>query len=313
MLKSGDVLKIFGGCDKEMKRSAFLFVVLILSLEMAGCGNLSLQNNSKPQTESSQVQSSTTAEPSQSSAVPSSDNAVSSNSSVQSSASAGSAPSGDTSSQTQQEILEQMNAALHTEVPLMLPTSVPTKSGYYLTATTASQSQDYKVNLYETAQPAEINSQAASKGTLIAAVEGTEYKDAVNAKDNISGYEQVDTSNYGELLDLGHKIKAVGDAGLGHQYLIWNEGRWCLRVDSPTDPTYKNKEYPDREQLAKNVVAYLEDHMLPAPREIGVITINIWSQSYGTTVQWQDNQTVYQVSSQDPMTALKVAVAMKSD
>lgn len=294
-----------------MIRSAFLFIVLILSFEMAGCVNQSLLNNSKPQTESNHVQSSTADEPPQSSAIPSSNNAVSSDSAVQSRASVSSAPSGDTSSQTQQEILEQTNAALHTEVPLMLPTSAPTKSGYFLTATTTSQAQDYKVNLYETTQPAEVNSQAASKGALIATVEGTEYKDAVSAKDNISGYEQADTSNYGELLNLGHNIKAVGDAGLGHQYLIWNEGRWCLRVDSPTDPAYKNKEYPDREQLAKNVVAYLEDHMLPVPQEIGVITINIWNQSYGTTIRWQHNQTVYQVSSKDPITALKVAVTMK--
>lgn len=294
-----------------MKRSAFLFVVLILSFEMAGCVNLSLQNNSKPQTENSQVQSITTDEPPQSSAIPSSDNAVGSDSAVQSRASVGSAPSGDTSSQNQQEILDQTNAALHTEVTLMLPTSVPTKSGYFLTTTTTSQAQNYKVNLYETIQPAEANSQSASKGALIATVEGTEYKDAVIAKENISGYEQADTSNYGELLNLGHNIKAVGDAGLGHQYLIWNKGRWCLRVDSPTDPAYKNKEYPDREQLAKIVVAYLEDHMLPVPQEIGVITINIWNQSYGTAIRWQHNQTVYQVSSKDPMTALKVAVTMK--
>ncbi len=294
-----------------MKRLAFLFVVFILPFVMAGCGNLPFPNNSKLQTDSSQVQSSTTDEPSQSSAIPSSDNAVSGDSAVQSRASVSSVPIGDMSSQTQREILEQTNAALNTEVLLMLPTSVPVKSGYYLTATTTSQAQDYKVNLYETAQPAQVNSQAALKGGLIATVEGTEYKDAMNAKENISGYEQADTSNYGELLNLGHNIKAVGDAGLGHQYLIWNEGRWCLRVDSPTDPAYENKEYPDREQLAKNVVAYLEDHMLPAPQEIGVITINIWNQSYGTTIRWQHNQTVYQVSSQDPMTALKVAVAMK--
>ena len=216
-----------------------------------------------------------------------------------------------TSSQAQQSVLDQIRAALNTKVPLMLPMSVPVEKGRYLTAATVSQTTTYKVSFYETNQPAEINSQAASKGTLITAVEGTEYKDAASAKENISGYEQVDTSNYGDLLDLGHEIKAVAAAGLGHQYLIWNEGRWCIRMDSSTDPAYKNKEYPDRNQLAKNIVAYLDEHMLPAPQKIGVISINIWNQNDGATVEWQDDQTVYQVSSEDPMTALKIAVAMK--
>ena len=296
-----------------MKRSAFLFAALILLLETAGCGSLSSQNNGSPQTDSSQAQSSSAGEPLQNSVVPSSDDTLSSDASVQSRASVSSVQTGDTSSRTQQEIWKQINACLNTKVPLMLPTSVPAEKGRYLTAATTSQVQDYKVNLYETAQPAAINSEAASKGTLIATVGGTEYQDAAGAKDGVSEYEKVDLSTTDQILDLGHNIKAAEDAGLGHQQLIWNEGRWCLRMDSPTDPAYKNKEYPDREQLAKNVVAYLEDHMLPAPQEVGIISINIWDHSYGTTVRWQQKQTVYQVSSPDPMTALKVAVAMKSN
>ena len=193
----------------------------------------------------------------------------------------------------------------------MLPTSMPVGNGRSLTATTVSQTTTYKVSFYETNQPAKINSPAASKGTLIATVEGTEYQDAASAKDGIPGYVQIDTSQYDEFLDLGHNIKAVEDAGAGHQQLKWNEGRWYIDVDSPTDPAFQNKEYPDREQLAKNVVAYLDGHMLPAPQKIGVIRIDIWNQNYGATVTWQENQTVYQVSSKDPMTALKVAVAMK--
>lgn len=220
----------------------------------------------------------------------------------------------DVSSQTQQAVLNQIHAALHTTVPLMLPTSVPVEKGY-LTATTTSQTTNYKANLYETKQPTKINSQAASKGTFIATVVGTEYKNAASAKENIteSGYMQVDFSNIPDSpVDLGHRIKAMAEGGAGHQQMIWNEGRWCVRMDSPSDPAFRNKEYPDRDQLAKDIVAYLEDHMLPAPQKIGVISIVIWNQDYGTTVQWQENQTVYQISSPDPMTALKVAVAMKS-
>ena len=229
-----------------------------------------------------------------------------------SSEAASSSSQADASSQTGQNVSNQIRAALNTKVPLMLPTSIPVEKGY-LTATKIAQTTNYKVNLYETNQPAEINSAAASKGTPIATVEGTEYKAAASAKENINGYLQVDLSNLPDPpVDLGHKIKAMEDAGLGHQWLKWNEGRWYIKVDSPTDPAFRNKDYPDGNQLAKNVVAYLDGHMLPAPQKIGVIQIIIWNQNDGTTVQWQDNQTVYKISSEDPMTALKVAVAMES-
>ncbi len=223
------------------------------------------------------------------------------------------------SSQDQRTVLNQTRAALNTKGTEMLPAarrlpiSVPVTKGHSLTAATSSQPTHYQVKFYETSQPVEINSPAVSKGTLIATVEGIQYKNAASAKGSVSGYEKVDTSNSGsgETLDLGHSIKAVGDAGTGHKYLTWNEGRWCMKVDSPIDPVFQNKEYPDGEQLAKNIVAYLENHTLPAPQKIGVIQSVIWNQSYEATVQWQENQMVYQVTSEDPMTVLKVAVAMK--
>ena len=221
--------------------------------------------------------------------------------------------------QTQQEVPSQVKAALNTKVPVMLPTSVPVGKGY-LTAAAASQTASYKVSFYQTDRPVKVNSQDAAKGALIATVEGTGYKDAASAQESINNYRQVDLSRQDDFLDLGHNIKAMAEGSAGSQELRWNEGRWYLNVDSPTDPAFKNKDYPDGDQLAKNVVAYLDQHMLPAPQKIGVIEIVIWNPNddggtpvryYGTTVTWQENQTVYQVSAQDPMTALKVAVAMK--
>lgn len=302
-----------------MQRLFSLLGVLILLLPMAGCRNLPLQNNSKAQQSNSQARSSTIEESlSSSSDTPSSESAGSSDVAAQSKALVGSADSSNTSDadpQTQQETLKQVKAALNTKVSLMLPTSLPLEKGDYLTATTASQAQSYKVNLYEVKQPEAINSKAASKGTLIATVEGTEYQDASNAKGSISAYEKIDTSGPDEIMeDLGHHIKAMKNAGLGHQQLTWNEGHWCLWVDSPTDPAFKNNKYPDRDQLAKDVVAYLEEHMLPAPQDIGVIFIRDWDRNRfdnTTTISLQKNQTVYQITCTDPMVALKVAVAMK--
>ena len=223
----------------------------------------------------------------------------------------------DDGSSTQQLVFSQIAAQLDTEVPLMLPTGIPVAENRFLTATTVSQAADYKVNFYETDQAAEINSQAASEGTFLASLEGTDYQDAESARESVSttgyGYE-VDLSSVDSnaIVDLGHSIKAVADAGAGHQMLTWNEGRWCLCVDSPSDSTYQEQEYPDRKRLAEDVVAYLEDNTLPVPQEIGVISINIWNWNHDTIVEWQNQQTVYQITIQDPLTALKIAVEMQA-
>lgn len=269
------------------------------------------------------MQSSTAEEPQSSSATPSSENIASNDGTIQSKApvsSPGSEIACETSPQTQQEALRQVKAALTTKVPLMLPTGLPIENDHYLTATTISQAQDYKVNLYEVKQPVAINSKAASEGALIATVEGTEYQDASAAKDNMLPYRKVDISGVPSdyQMNLGHNIKAEENAGAGHQWLYWNEGRWFLRLDSPTDPAFKNKKYPNRDQLAKDVVAYLDNYMLPVPQQIGVIYIMDWVGNQkqidnSSTIQLQKDQTVYQITCTDPMVALKVAVAMKSN
>ena len=294
-----------------MKKLIGVGVILLFMLELSGCGSLSfLQSGSS-------TQSSRPVESAQGSAAASSENAENSSSSVQSQSDSSdpSVSSAVTALQTQQEVLQQTKAVLSTKVPLKLPESVPVAKGECLTSAAVSQSWYYKASFYGTEQPAAVNSKDASKGKLIAAVEGTEYKNANSAKENINGYTQVDLSvaNKDALVDLGHNIKAVEDAGCGHGYLSWNEGRWCVNVDSPNDPTYQNKTYPDSKKLAKNIVAYLDDHMLPVPEKIGLIAVNNWNNNMGAIISWQDNQMVYQVTSQDPMTALQVAVAMKSE
>lgn len=293
------------------KKAVILCAAFLLLPSAGGCGSLPLQGSSGSQAPSSQAQSS---ESEQRSGTPDSGTASVSSESAASASSVQNenpASSAVPSSQTQQDVMKQIRTDLSTKVPLMLPDGVPVKKSRCLTATTASQKAHYEINFYETDQPAELNSKAASKGTLVATVTGTEYQNAASAKNSIIGYEKVDLLN-GESLDLGHSIRAEQDAGLGHQQLTWNEGRWCLRIDSPTDPAYQNKEYPDREKLAKSVVAYLDTHMLPAAQKIGVISMDLWNRNYGTTIEWQNNQTVYQVSSEAPMAALEVAVAMKS-
>lgn len=283
-------------------------ITLIFLIALSGCS----QNDISSQTSSNQTQSGKTVKPQQNNDSQSEDNADNGNSNSSVNQSNSSKPVPVVSSQTQKEVLNKIAAVLNTKVPLMLPINVPVDKGKYLTATTISQTWYYKINFYESSKPTDINSPAASKGNMIATVEGTEYKNAASAKAAVSGYSQVDPSKYpGMEIDLGHNIKALGEGGLGHGYLTWNEGRWCIRVDSPNDKTHINKNYPDSKKLAESVVEYLNNHMLPAPQKIGVISIDNWNNSHGTTIQWQYNQMVYRVWSQDPLTALKIAVAMK--
>ena len=206
---------------------------------------------------------------------------------------------------TKQEALKTIAKQLKTKVPLMMPKNVPVDAGRYLTATTTSQTWYYQIKLYETDIPVNINSPDASKGTLIATVEGKEYKDSASAEKAINGYIQADISQ--NSVDLGHSIKGTMDGAMGHSYILWNEGRWSIKLDSPNDPTYQNKIYPDGLKLAQKFVAYLNDHTLPAPQKNGVITIRNWQEGPETTIEWQYHEMTYQVTSPDPIKAIEVA------
>ena len=283
----------------KIRKVIGISIILILLIGLSGCGNNTSQNNINKQPISNQTKNNTTAQI---------DKSAQNNTGV----SKYSPSSPKSPPKTQKDVLNKLSSVLNTSVPIKLPTDVPVENGQYLTATTVSEKWYYKVTFYQNIHPDNIDSETASKGKLVATVEETEYKDTSSAKEAINGYSQVDTSKYPDMdVDLGHNIKALREAGMGHGYLTWNEGRWCIRLDSPNDPAYKNEKYPDSKKLAEEIVEYLNTYMLPAPEKIGVISVNNWNNSNGTTIEWQYNQMVYKVWSQDPMTALKAAVAMK--
>lgn len=108
-------------------------------------------------------------------------------------------------------------------------------------------------------------------------------------------------------VDLGYGIKARVDGAMGRAGFQWNEGNWNVEVLFYT----KNQ---NAKQLAENVVAYLHDHMLPAPYNQGTIIIkstnpNSTTISPETTVAWQEGNTVYQYYTiQAPTTGLQPVV-----
>ncbi|MGX1263172.1 hypothetical protein RKD55_000976 [Rossellomorea marisflavi] len=137
-------------------------------------------------------------------------------------------------------------------------------------------------------------------------VEEEEYETAEKAAVSIKDYSKVEQTN----TDLGHGLKALQEGAAGHEYVSWNEGNWLIRVDFPTDGQYAIDGYDGGLDMAKKVVAYLEDHALPAPHDRGVITINGFKEHPGTEVVWQDGKIVYTIDSEDknPFNAIQRAV-----
>jgi hypothetical protein len=137
-------------------------------------------------------------------------------------------------------------------------------------------------------------------------IQQQDYDSSEEAAAQIEGYEKVDQTN----IDLGHGIKGLQEGAAGHEYLYWNEGRWLIKVDFPTDPQYKIDGYEGAEDMAKKVVDYLEKNYLPAPDDKGVITINGFKEHPETVVKWQEGKTVYTVTSKEkePFDALETTV-----
>jgi hypothetical protein len=137
-------------------------------------------------------------------------------------------------------------------------------------------------------------------------IQKQEYDSTEDAAAAVEGYEKVDQTN----IDLGHGIKGLQEGAAGHEYLYWNEGRWLIKVNFPTDPQYSIDGYDGAEDMAKKVVDYLEKNYLPAPEDKGVITINGFKEHPETVVKWQKGKTVYTINSKEkePFDALETAV-----
>lgn len=134
----------------------------------------------------------------------------------------------------------------------------------------------------------------------------TDYSSEQEAVNAIENYEEVEQTN----TDLGHGIEALSEGAAGHNYISWNEGKWLIRVDAPTNPENATGNYEDGEELAQAVVNYLETNSLPAPDQRGVIEINDSEDHPGTVIRWQQGSTVYEIdeNTDNPIDALQTAV-----
>ena len=128
-------------------------------------------------------------------------------------------------------------------------------------------------------------------------------EEAINA---IEKYREIEQTN----VDLGNGIEGFVEGAAGHQYVSWNEGNWLVEIDFPSDSQYAVETYEDGESMAKSIVNYLEDHMLPPPDQRGTIEIRGFSDGPETLIRWQQGTSVYEIdqTTSDPIEALKVAV-----
>ncbi|MDT2955270.1 hypothetical protein P7I46_11540 [Enterococcus casseliflavus] len=272
-----------------MKKELGLFFTLLAIGTLAGCTNQKDQETSQASTaettattmvESTQTQKSSQSETSQSSA--STSQAVSEDSS-------------NTSSTT--DIYSQIQAVFP---DLVLPKDVPLASGKVLNAATAGSQSDASILYYGLDQQLSLNDKALNEETPLAAFQSKEYQSA----DEAAAAVNVTADDGGQAVDLGYGITGHMQGAAGSSYLSWQEGNWSLTVRAV------NQEEQDPVPVAKEVVAYLEEAMLPAP-EVGQITIDMGKNDHtATTVVWQQEKMLRTAQHQDARSALEMAVSM---
>lgn len=300
-----------------MKKGIVLGLVIVAGL-LVGCR----RNNEAPNssTEETTVQSSSTQESStsstassQSSSQKSSESSESkpSSSSSASSSSSGSASSSEKSSEpaasTEPSSEPAGNtpnaaaelAAMHSE--LRLPTvTAPNQTA--LNIASALEVNHLSVLYYAMDQPLVMNHRQLNNETPFASYQITSYGSAAEAQAAVNYV--VDQG--GQAVDLGYNITGHMQGAAGSTYLNWQEGKWSLTVRGI------NSENQDPVPVAKEMVAYLEEGFLPVPKSVGQVTVDLGISGYQKAqVVWQEDETVYRVTHQDPVSALKTAVSVK--
>lgn len=107
-------------------------------------------------------------------------------------------------------------------------------------------------------------------------------------------------------VNLGDGITAKESAGMGHARYEWQEGNWAIEVRYYTMNS-------GAKQIAENIVSYLHTHMLPAPKEHGIIIVSSTDTNSAfdpkTTIAWQEGSDVKQLQQTgNPIQALQTVV-----
>ncbi len=198
---------------------------------------------------------------------------------------------------TQAGTLDQLSAAFPQD---RLPSEVPMTEQKTLNAATHQGTNQLSILYYQLNDQRKLDDSSLNNETPIASYQKVTYEEKNQAAEAV----HATPDDGGQAVDLGHAITGHMQGAAGSSYLSWQEGNWNLTVRAV------NQENQDPVPVAKKIVAYLEEAMLPAP-DLGQITVDMGKSDYtATTVSWQDGKITYTLQHQDPLSALKMAVSM---
>lgn len=181
-----------------------------------------------------------------------------------------------------------------------LPTTIPHSQGNVVNVASDGTNDQLSVLYYDMPTAYSLNQSVLNNETPVGQFEKTTYNTAQEAALNVSVRVDMD----GQTVDLGHGLTGYQQGAAGSSYVAWKEGNWNLLIRA------NNLEQQDPVAMAKKVVDYLEEAMLPAPDTIGQITIDMHQSGYlSNEVSWQEQAVVYTIHAQDPMAALVMAVS----
>lgn len=195
--------------------------------------------------------------------------------------------------------------AISTEIPVLLPNQLPYSNHKYKSAKTNSTAGFYEVVYYGLKSPAKVNSttvKKAEKKDILLRIKGKKYKTEKLAQQQIH-YKKFNART-GTPTKITSGLTAYRDSGAGTTWTKWNMGRWSLIVESTT----KNRLLAV--STAQQMMRYLQKHQLIVPEKYGVMHINLKTKN--TQIKWQKKTVVYEIdlvkSSSD---ALKAATSLK--
>lgn len=282
-----------------MKKNMVYAVLLVAGLSLSACGG-------KGKTDTSSTSDKNTEQTSQESKSTGSTKTSTTKSTETKASSSETKTSESKSDKTSQEdqaekVLGQLNTSFSNDP---LPQAILTSQtpGYLSAATTQVADQaNFRILYYAEDEAIPVNDTALNERQPIALFEKKTVDSAEAAADEVA--QVID--NAGNQVDLGYGITGYQQGAAGSSYLSWQEGNWSLVVQA------SNIEGEDAEPLAKEIVAYLETAALPAPQNVGQITLSASTNNgYETnSVKWQQGTTVYAIQHFDALQAVKMAVS----
>lgn len=287
-----------------MKKKFIYSFILLAGLTLAACGGKGKTIESSTTAKSTEKTSQTTTTTSKNTTKSStSQSSTKSSSSETKTSESQSAVKSDNNTPAKQAdvVLNQLNKEFpNNQLPQAILTS---QTAEYLTAATTSAADqgNFRILYYAEDHGIAVNDLAVNDLQPIASFEKKSY----GSNDEAAGAVNQIIDNGGRQIDLGYGITGYQQGAAGSSFLSWQEGNWSMVVRA------SNIGGEVAEPLAKEAVAYLETAMLPAPQNVGQISLTASiSDSYqNNSVVWQKGTTVYTIQHFDALQALKMTVS----